>query len=241
MSSTDPNYTSEVELEDSRLSHAAPGAETPYYDVASSSQLLPLKRLPEQTQTSLHVGRISLPFARAKWATSWIYEICALVISVTCMVATVIFLKRIDGRPLNDWKLPLSPNTLIAILSTLSKSAILLVITACISQLKWIYFSQRGRRVVDFQTFDDASRGPIGAVSLVFRIRWRATVASLGALLTILALAQDAFYQEIISTYTDRTRQVDDTATLAMTRCQDSGNLDSGYSCKFLLPAVNEH
>jgi hypothetical protein len=128
---------------------------------------------------------------QASWGSSWIYEIGALVASVAFMIATVILLwKRIDEKPLSSWTLPLAPSTLIAIFSTLSKSAILLVITACISQLKSIYFGKKRHRLIDLQTFDDASRGPLGAASLTLRIRWGATTASLGALLTILCLGR---------------------------------------------------
>jgi hypothetical protein len=138
------------------------------------------------------------------------------------MIAIVVVLAlRIDGKPRRSWTLPLAPNTVIALFSTLSKSAILLVITACISQLKWIYFGRRGHRVMDLQIFDDASRGPIGAISLIMRIRWGATIASFGALLTILGLGQDAFYQQIYSTHFSNTEQPGEMASLAVVRIQD--------------------
>lgn len=85
---------------------------------------------------------------------------------------------------------------------------------------------------MDLQIFDDASRGPLGALSLILRIRWGAMLASLGALLTILALAQDAFYQQIYSTYSSRTEQFEDMASLAVTRCQDAGVMVDMWNCK---------
>jgi hypothetical protein len=74
------------------------------------------------------------------------------------------------------------------------------------SQLKWIYFGPRGHRLMDLQIFDSASRGPLGAISLIFHIRWGATIASFRALLTILALLQDAAYQQVYSTHFKRDR-----------------------------------
>jgi hypothetical protein len=178
-------------------------------------------------------GASSAPM-RANWRTSWIWEISSLVVSAAFMIAIVVVLgKRIDGKPRSSWTLPLAPNTVIALFSTLSKSAILLVITACISQLKWIYFGRRGHRVMDLQIFDDASRGPLGAISLIVRIRWGATIASLGALLIILALAQDAFYQQIYSTYSSHTEQLEEVASLAVTRCQYAGAVRDSLTCKF--------
>ena len=91
---------------------------------------------------------------------------------------------------------------------------------------------------MDLQIFDDASRGPLGAISLIVRIRWGATIASFGALLTILALAQDAFYQQIYSTYTNDTIQQGHVASIAVTRCHDSGTLDSGYTSKLWCPVL---
>lgn len=124
--------------------------------------------------------------------------------------------------------MPLQPNTLIGLFSTLSKSAMLLVVSKRISQLKWVYIEQRGQRLIDLQIFDDASRGRLGAVAFLFRIRWRAVVASGGSILVILALAQDAFYQEVFSTYTNITAQIDEPATVPWTRSFDSQTINAG-------------
>lgn len=145
----------------------------------------------KDSKTSSWTSRLS---RRASWGSFWVFEIGALIFSLIFMIAIMVVLSQVDGQPLRNWRLPLAPNTIIAVFATLSKSAMLLVISECVSQLKWVYFEQRGQRVIDLQIFDDASRGPIGAVKLLFSIHWRALAASLGALLTVLALAQDAFY-----------------------------------------------
>jgi hypothetical protein len=212
-------------------------------DATSVSHLLRPDHASGETKMPVRTNRGSSPSRRASWTSSWIYEICAIVVSVAFMVAIVVVLKmRIHGKLRSSWTLPLAPNTVIALFSTLSKSAILLVITACISQLKWIYFGRRGHSMLDLQTFDDASRGPLGAISLIVRIRRGATIASFGALLTVLALGQDAFYQQIYSTYFNGTIQQGHVASLAVTRCQDTGTLDSGYSCKsWCLVVIGSH
>lgn len=140
------------------------------------------------------VSRLS---RRARWSSLWLYEIGAILLSLVFMSAIIVVPENIDGKPMSSWNMPLSPNTLIAIFSTLSKSAILLVISGCLGQLKWVYFEQRGQRLMDLQVFDDASKGPLESLWLLIRIRWSAIIASCGALLIILALAQDAFYQEV--------------------------------------------
>lgn len=117
------------------------------------------------------------------------YEIGAIVLSLVFMSAVVVVLKKIDGQLISSWNMPLSPNTSIAVFSTLPKSTILFVISGCLGQLKWVYFEQRGQRLMSLQIFDDASQGPLGSLWLLLRIRWSAVIASCGALLIILALA----------------------------------------------------
>lgn len=223
--------SNDIELDNTEPILDFVGAGASGNDATSVSHLLQPDHASGESRMPAKTSRVPSSSKRASWNSSWIYEICAIVVSVTFMIAIVVVLKtRIHGKLRSSWTLPLAPNTVIALFSTLSKSAILLVITACISQLKWIYFGRNGHRVMDLQIFDDASRGPIGAISLILRIRWGATIASFGALLTILALFQDAFYQQIYSTYTDPTQQQGNVSSLAVTRCQDTGTLDSGYT-----------
>ncbi|KAK7990910.1 hypothetical protein PG990_015190 [Apiospora arundinis] len=48
-------------------------------------------------------------------------------------------------------------------------------------------------------TFDVASRGPWGALTLLWHLKWEAKLASWASLITILALAMEPFTQQIIS------------------------------------------
>lgn len=126
----------------------------------------------------------------------WIWECMATVASAACMTAVVIILARMQSKPLEHWKLPISLNATIAIFVTVAKSMSLLVIAACISQTKWIRFKSSARRVQEFDLFDNASRGPSGALVLLSRVPWG--LASVGAVATILALGVDTFAQQVI-------------------------------------------
>jgi hypothetical protein len=53
----------------------------------------------------------------------------------------------------------------------------------------------------DFEIFDKASRGPWGAVVLLFRTKAR-SLAALGALLILLLLAIDTFFQQVVEMQT---------------------------------------
>jgi hypothetical protein len=50
----------------------------------------------------------------------------------------------------------------------------------------------------DFEIFDKASRGPWGAIVLLLRTRGR-SLAALGALLIVLLLAIDTFFQQVVA------------------------------------------
>lgn len=71
----------------------------------------------------------------------------------------------------------------------------LLPVCGCLSQLKWLWYHRGTQKLDDFEVFDAASRGPFGAALLLYRLKlW--DLASLGSLVTLLALASDAFIQQ---------------------------------------------
>lgn len=127
---------------------------------------------------------------------SWWWEASAIVLSITCTCLIIAILVSMHDKPLTEWKLPIQPSSLIAVFSTIAKSALLVPVAECISQLKWIYF-ENPTRLSQLQTFDDASRGPWG--SLMFLTQAHTTsMASIGALITLLALAFEPFAQQVI-------------------------------------------
>ena len=91
----------------------------------------------------------------------------------------------------------ISLNSIIAIYAVLLKASIALVVAEGIGQLKWSWFG-KVRPLADLVNYDDASRGPSGALSLLWRLRGRHFLASLGAVITVLALATDPFAQQIV-------------------------------------------
>lgn len=128
----------------------------------------------------------------------WSAEIAAIVFSALCLAGIIVVLEEVNDTPLSQWHLPIAPNSVIAIFSTLPKSALLLPITASISQLKWLYFRTRPSPLSKLQKFDDASRGPLGALKFICSMNQGAVAANSGAIITILTLALDPFTQQII-------------------------------------------
>jgi len=103
-----------------------------------------------------------------------------------------------NEKPLTQWKSKISLNAIISVFATISKSALLVPVTASVSQLKWLHFEQKAHILEEMDTFDRSSRGPLGALELLIRVNLRAPAASIGAVIILLALAIDPFTQQIL-------------------------------------------
>ncbi|KAI0018570.1 hypothetical protein F4780DRAFT_513560 [Xylariomycetidae sp. FL0641] len=127
----------------------------------------------------------------------WIREILSLIASLLLIGVQIGLLVYMDGKPYYEtWRPFLSLNTALAILTTAYKTAQLHAVGAAIGQVKWIDFRDRQQRLSNFEIYDESSRGPLGAISFLFSVRWG--VATLGALVTLLALANDPFTQQVV-------------------------------------------
>jgi hypothetical protein len=128
----------------------------------------------------------------------WKYELLSMIVSLGALLAIVAVLFAFDGKPMTHWRAIAQPNTVVSALSTLAKSSMLMAVGQGLGQLKWQYFEQRSRRLIEFEIFENASRGPWGALELLYYIKRRALVGSMGAIITILAIAMDPFAQQVI-------------------------------------------
>ncbi|KAJ4381545.1 hypothetical protein N0V86_002905 [Didymella sp. IMI 355093] len=89
------------------------------------------------------------------------------------------------------------------VLSKLASAALILPISEAIGQLKWTWFcGNESKEMIDFEIFDKASRGAWGSFLLLFRTKGR-SLAAFGAILTLLLLATDTFFQQVTD-YPDR-------------------------------------
>jgi len=106
----------------------------------------------------------------------------------------IVILLVLRDQPLRKWPLGLTLNT---ILSKVASAALILPISEAIGQLKWSWFrGKTSRNALDFEIFDKASRGAWGSFLLLFRTKGR-SLAAMGALLTLLLLAIDTFFQQV--------------------------------------------
>ena len=128
----------------------------------------------------------------------WWWEISSTVLSFVCMVLLLVLLLKSNNRPLESWKLPIQPSSLIAVFTTIAKTSMMVPVASCLSQLKWRHFMHRSDRLHSLQVFDDASRGPWGSTMLLLALRRRAILAWGLAIVTVVALGIDPSAQQIL-------------------------------------------
>lgn len=100
----------------------------------------------------------------------WYWELGTWVLGTASFVATLVLLIVFNGCQLWEWQSHISINTVVAILSQVTVSALLVSVSNCIGQLKWIWFHEE-KSLADLEEFDRASRGPQGSLLYLLNIR----------------------------------------------------------------------
>jgi len=155
---------------------------------------------------------------------SWALEYAVTFFSFLCLLGAVSLLFRFGGAPVSKWQLYLGLNTVLSILATKMRSSALLSTASALIQLKWTWFSTTPHQLRDFQTFDEAARGPFGAIRLLAQTP-PFTLAALGALVTVSSMASDAFVQASAS----QSLHLENSTGASISVCQDYSIMD-GYS-----------
>ncbi|KAI1733682.1 hypothetical protein F4680DRAFT_462947 [Xylaria scruposa] len=154
----------------------------------------------------------------------WTPEVFSAIFSVIFLLALIILLSRLDGRPISNWTIAVSPNAVVAILSIGSKASLIYALGQTISQLKWLHLTKKPDSLDDLQHYDDASRGPLGAFRMFFKVRSGHFIAYLGCVIILLALAFEPFSQQLLH-FVERVVIVDGT--------QSSVSFSTAYDYQF--------
>lgn len=101
-------------------------------------------------------------------------------------------------QPLSDWKLAISINATVSILTTVAKSALMLLVAESISHLKWLHYEST-QCLKDVQAFDEASRGPWGATMFVLGARGRSLLATIASVIVVVSLGFEPAAQQMLS------------------------------------------
>ena len=95
-----------------------------------------------------------------------------MLISLISFLAIVVLLRTHEGRPLPEWPFSITINSLVSVFASIMSATMLVSVAECIGQAKWHWF-QEGRKLSDMDTYDQATRGPWGAVKMLCVVRWR--------------------------------------------------------------------
>ncbi|KAF2033853.1 hypothetical protein EK21DRAFT_34179, partial [Setomelanomma holmii] len=98
----------------------------------------------------------------------WWREFVSSMLTIALLVTVVSILAAYNGKPLPSWTIGLNLNTIVAILATLMRSSLVVVVEGILSQMKWTWH-RRPHAVSDMACLDEASRGPLGSLLLWFR------------------------------------------------------------------------
>lgn len=169
---------------------------------------------------------------------SWVPEYLALSISMACMVAIFSMLFYFHDKALDTWHSSLSIGTVLSILVTTLKGSALLATTSALGQLKWAWYSSSPQPLRHFQIFDYASRGPFGALVLLWS-RPLSILACLGALIMILILGVEAAVQSSTSQPLRSQFQLSNAAASIPIATTYDSYWPSGHSDPLLIAALH--
>jgi hypothetical protein len=104
------------------------------------------------------------------FSTLWLPELLACLGTIVSLVGIVALIAIYDNKPVFHWK-GVTLNAAVSVLSTASKSLLMLAVEESISQWKWILFWRDRRLLIDFERVDEASRGPWGSFIALWRLK----------------------------------------------------------------------
>jgi hypothetical protein len=103
----------------------------------------------------------------------WIIEVFAACVSVLTLGILFVVLHAFDKRKVaNKGFFSGLPTTLVNALSSIMRTSMLLPVVTALAQLQWSWFKEE-RPLVDFETFDDATRGVLGSILFLTKMTRR--------------------------------------------------------------------
>lgn len=126
-----------------------------------------------------------------------------------------------DNKLYDDWKFPVSLTATISILIGAHSAAMMHGVSEFISQLKWTYYKKKPRKLCEFSSFDEASRGSYGALALLLRGPWN--LATIGACITLFQSAFGPMTQQVVELQPLNISTPDRGATIGYAHVYDRG------------------
>jgi hypothetical protein len=105
----------------------------------------------------------------------WLWELFSWGLSALCMCAIALVLALYDNQKIpSHWPFGINLNAYISVLSAIAKYTLAVPVDEALGQLRWLWFKEGPPKpLVDFERFDDATRGPWGSFALLVHNRGR--------------------------------------------------------------------
>lgn len=131
---------------------------------------------------------------------TWWLEFLSVFLVVGMLAATVGTIYPYRNKPQPSWPYGVQLNSIVSAYFLVLKTFIILIVSACLGQLKWSWFHQ-AQPLEHLALYDGAARGALGSAGLIFSLRQKTLLPYLGALVTILAMVLDPFGQQLLHFY----------------------------------------
>lgn len=135
----------------------------------------------------------------------WKLEIFNCLLAIAMLGSMYGILRHYDGEPVPDWDIPINLSTLIAFITVIFRTSLVLILAEFIGQAKWKYFVGNGRedppmrRLIEASRFNDATQGLFGALKLIPTITGHPEIL-LAIIVIIVSLGTGSFVQQAIQT-----------------------------------------
>ncbi|KAK0702798.1 hypothetical protein B0H67DRAFT_614110 [Lasiosphaeris hirsuta] len=155
-------------------------------------------QIPRRRRTGLY-----LTFFETLWV--WSPEIGSCIVGIIIFVAIIIILRVFDGKEQPELVLGFTINSILQYLTSFAKLALLVPIVEGLSQLKWLWFASEPRSLREFQLYDEATRGGLGVLKLLFSLKGllKSPLLWLASSLLISGIFTSAVTQQVVTIESD--------------------------------------
>jgi hypothetical protein len=109
----------------------------------------------------------------ANFMREWYWEVLTWFLGSAALVVIIVLLVVLGNQPLDHWRLPMIQiTTVVAALAQTAMATLIVSVSSCIGQLKWVWFRE-SHTLNDIQGFDDSSRGPAGSSLMLWNFLWK--------------------------------------------------------------------
>jgi hypothetical protein len=150
--------------------------------------------------------KLPINWRKRAWNEWWWEEIAFLSLSWGLFLWVIVLLGCGNHTALSRWE-PVKPNSVLAILTTLTRAALLVPIISCIGQLKWLHY-RNPSSLNHLDLFDSIGPGQWGSLSLLLGLRKLEHVTILAwaaALFSLLSLGIAPTVQQALTFDNQRT------------------------------------